>query len=341
MMAACRGGVKLARASLAGEGAQQAAELSDSLCAGEELSDDQVKHMRTLLSVEPESVPMELAQAAVGGDTARLWLFQGAPAEQSFNDQLAALENTLAAKIQGHQEAVFMSALERVGRKAADLVKRGGASGSHPVEWLDAQPVRVVRAALTDLDEAKAVDAVSDLQQLVAASLDAGALSTARLWSKRTGRSIAPAAVMNEMQRDTAVGVAMLSVTALVMGRLARADGIVDATVPPNISRDVLHVAGGADSSPLGGVPRTDDGRVLVNGVESKGNGFTTSQQMLETAAPEAETVLVWKHSANADPNEVHQRNDGKEQRRCDFRAGPPGGARGCGCKWETKVIGI
>lgn len=338
MLAACRGGLALSRAGIDGEGARQAAALSECLCTGARLTETDLLRLRGLLALAPDGGAVDVAQEAVGGDVARGWLF-AAKARDELSASLGTVEETVAARIQGHTEAVFMAAIQRVGRKAADLVKRGGCRGTDPVVWLDSQPVGVVRAALLDLDEAKAADAVEDLGPLVGPVLDAAAIAVAAVLTKRLEARVDPERVMNQVQRDEALRVAKVFTLGLVMGRLARADDVVDATVPPNISRMVLAVAGGADATPAGGVMLSETGRVLVGGVESKGDGFATSQQVLEIVSPEATTELVWQHSGASDANEIHMSNDGRPLSECDFRAGPPGGPRGCGCRWEKVVV--
>lgn len=343
-LAGCRGRVRRMTAALHGPGVDQADALADCLCLGEELTRTQILNLRSYHAAGHAGPEHDIIAEQLGGEAARQWLFAAPPPRpyERLARRLAAVDARLAERILGHLEAVFVAAVDRTAIKAADAVKRGAASGHDPLEWLDAQPVAVVRSALSDLDEAKVRATVDDLDDLVAAALTAAARDVAGILDDEFDVTVAPQRVMPDVSRDEAVRVAKVSLLALVLGRLTRNDTEVVTRVPPNIARDVLHVAGGADASPAGGVPKSDLGRVLVAGVESVGDGFATSAVVVDeinAASPEpVQTVLVWRHSGAGDANEIHLANDGKRAADCDFRSGGPGDPRNCGCTWLTEL---
>lgn len=332
-------------ATLHGVGADQADQLAELLCMGGDLTDGQVLNLRTYHACDYEGPEHELIRGQLGGDTCRDWLFAALPERPlaRLSTRLAALDTRMSERILGHLEAVFLAAVSRTAVKAADLVKRGGARGNNPLEWLDAQPQAVVRSALTALDESKVLTALDDLDDLVSGVLDEGAKDLAAILSAELGIDSPPDVLVPAAAREDAARVAKLSLTALVLGRLSRNDVEVSTRVPPNIARDVLHVAGGADSTSAGGVPKSVRGRVLVAGSESLGDGFATSDTVLDAIRGDdptknVETVLIWEHSGASDANEIHQANDGLRAADCDFRAGAPGGPRNCGCRWRTQI---
>lgn len=347
--AALDGMVALAEFDVAGDGIDQANSLSRKLCLGEPLTADDMLHLRVACARPCDSLVMSAAVEALGGDTTRRWLATIDRAQLTqgpmlrLSQRLGSLEDRLAERILGQLEAVTKAAISRVGQRVANRVRRGaGNTGSDAVVWLDTQPAPIVRAALSELDENVVRAAVSDLDTLLPPILSAGARELRRLLRAEVAVDIGLDVLLPQVDADQALDLAKIATAALVLGRLSRTDDPA-LGVPPNIARDVLRVAGGADSTPAGGVLRSEMGRPLRGGVESAGDGFATSDTVLGAIqASDTDRVVqtrrVWRHSGSSDAIEVHERNDGKDDVDCDFSAGPPGALRNCGCRWETIV---
>lgn len=341
-LAAARGRVRLLGETLTGEGFAQAQTLGERIALGEPLSRDDQLNLRAVLARDAETPELSAVHDLLGGDTAREWLFAAELPVRPLlrlSERLAAVDARLAERILGQLEAVFAAAVARTALKVARKVRSAGVPrGEDPLGWLDAQPASVVRAAVSVTEEAEVAGMVADLDSLLPAILMAAVAETADILDDELGIDVDSERLLPAV--DSAVDVAKLSLLALILGRLARNESVVSGQVPTNIAWDVMRVAAGADHSPVGGVPRSATGRVLVAGQEVVGDGFASSQRVVDAVQSEGagsqrvEAVRRWNHSGALDANSTHKRNDGKREEDCDLSAGVPGGLRNCGCRW-------
>lgn len=343
--AAAQARIKLLDAGLRGDGFTQAIELGEKLVMQEPLDRADQLNLRAVHARNPESVELQTAQDLLGGPVCRDWLFNAELPERPLkrlSDRLEALDERLAARILGALEAVFKAAVGKTAIKVASNLP--GRRTGCPIEWVDAQPLALVKGAISAVEENAVLDTVSDLEDLLPPILVAAALDLALILSDELGIDSAPSALLIAPAQESAIQVATRSLANLILGRLARNDVETPVSVPPNIARDILHAAGGADVSAAGGIPKSQTGRVLVAGVETTGDGFATSQTVVDTIQAEAdpgqqvESVRRWKHSGSSDPIPQHKRNNGRRDVDCDLSAGTPGGPRNCGCSWVTSL---
>jgi len=347
VVAASQARIRLLGVELQGEGFAQAVALSEKIALQEPLTRDDQLNLRSVLAREVTSDEMAVVHDLLGGDKAKQWAFHSAELPERplarLSQRLTALDERLAERILGQLEAIFKAAVGRTALRVAKHCRAGKVEGC-PVAFLDALHAEIVRAAISETEEAEVLGTISDLDELLPPILLAALAELRQIL--RDELDIEPAAerLLPEPVMLAAVEVARKSMVGLILGRLSRNDTETVTSVPPNIARDILHAAGGADTSAAGGIPKGNMGRVLVAGVEATGDGFATSQHVVDEiqtegdAGQRVEAVRRWRHSGKPDAVPAHKRNDGKQDVNCDFSAGPPGGLRNCGCRWVTEL---
>lgn len=336
--------VRLIGVDTPGDGFSQAVALGERVALGEPLERSDLLNLRSVLARDAESPELAAVQELLGGVSCRDWLFRSDLPERPLrrlSDRLSALEDRTLERILGMLEAVFVAAVGKTAVRVAKHVKSARPKGC-PVEWLSGLPDPVRRAAISDTEESEVLGTVADVDGLLRAILFAASVELAGILRAELGLGVEPERLLPG--EDSAADVAVRAMSALILGRLSRNDSETSVQVPRNIARDVLHAAGGADTTPAGGVVKSDMGRVLVAGVETPGDGFATSQRVVDVIAEEGddgqrvEAVRRWKHSGARDSVPAHRANDGKRDVDCDFSAGPPGALRNCGCRWVTEL---
>lgn len=343
---ACRGRAERLKASYTGPQVSEADRIAERICRECQVDPDDIGRIERAFAAK-SSPGVEAMRAQFGGEDMRRWVRSELPLGplDDLAARLNAIDDEAAAAITGILSAVFVAAVERTAVRVAKLIRKATrVECSTALGQIDATPQNVVRAAITELEEVDVLAVLADIPDLVGPILDEAAEEAEEALEEELEIEFDEEdEVMEDAARERALSMVETAMVALVLARLTRNEDEVSTGVPPNIARDTLSVAGGADSSDAGGVP-SELGRVLVDGEAVDGAGLANSQRVVEivSSSDEEATVevqLVWRHSGANDFNPIHEDNDGKLLEDCDFRAGAPGVLRNCGCSWRRVLV--
>lgn len=146
------------------------------------------------------------------------------------------------------------------------------------------------------------------------------------------------------VDRARAVALFATALTSMVLGRLGRATETENrvmtqqALTPVGVARDILEVAGGAASTPAGGLARENGIALALDGTATRGSNFaqghTVSRQIEESQGLVA--TRVFRHSGASNARSEHTSADGSTDVEL---AGTvfPGQHPDCGCYWTIE----